>query len=62
MFELDPGTLAGAAVLCLCGVCNLLVHLLPVPTEKSGTLYKLFMKAVNYGAANFGKAKNASNV
>lgn len=35
--------------------------LLPVATENSNAWYRLFMKTVNYGAANFGKAKNATN-
>lgn len=62
MIELDPTTLAGAALLCLCGICNLLVHLLPVATNDSNVWYSLFMKVINFGAANFGKAKNVTSV
>lgn len=61
-FLTDPTTLMGATFLCLCGTANVLVHVLPVAKEDSKGWYKMFMKTVNYIAANFGKAQNAPRV
>lgn len=59
-FLTDPTTLLGASFLCASGVANLLVHLLPVPSDTSHGVYKVLMKLVNLLAANFGKARNVT--
>ncbi len=55
---LDTGTLGGSLLFAVSGFCNLLVHLLPVATEESSTLYRLLLQTINIGAGNFGKAEN----
>lgn len=54
------GSWAGVvcAVVALCAACAVM---LPAPTEKSGVIYRVVYKALNWLAMNWGKAANADD-
>ena len=58
----DMATLTTAGLLCISGISNLLVLILPVPKETSGAGYRGIYKAINWVALNIGKATNATAV